>query len=107
MRFPTWAVSLGMVIGLAAGARAATTFAVEDLGNKFNCTGGCVDTWLIECPDRATHFVAARVRNLLAGSGQDDIFEVTTVGIVGSLTGEADREVSPPSAGGTSTFSIP
>src|SRR5262245_35367946 len=107
MHFPTWVVALGIMAGLATGAHATTSFAVEDLGNKFNCSSGCVDTWLIECPDGATHFLASRVRNLLLGSGQDDIFEVTTIGFTGSLVGVADREVSPSSAGGTSNFSIP
>ena len=105
MKFPSWITSVGLVFGLATGAH-AFVFTQQDLGAKFTCTGGCVDTWLVECADRATHRITARVRNLLIGNGVD-LFEVAAIGFTGSLTGQVDREVSPSTAGGAAAFSIP
>lgn len=63
----------------------------EDLG--LLCSGDCVDVWQVECKDKATTFVAARVKDPIGGHG----FAVTVIGYKGStdLIGQADREVSP------------
>jgi len=58
-----------------------------------NCSGGCVDTWQVECKDTKTHDIKARVIN---NGGGVVGFEVTTIGYIGgdTLVGQADAERS-------------
>lgn len=59
-----------------------------------NCSGGCVDTWQVECKDGKTHSILAVVND----TGAEDMsFEITTMGYTGgaALVGQADEERSP------------
>jgi len=70
----------------------ANVVKAEDL--DVSCSGGCVDVWQVDCKDKATTFVAAKVKDPTVGN---DAFVVTTIGYKGptELIGQADQEFSP------------
>lgn len=101
MRALSWAVLVGMMLGFTASGHAAE-FRSSTLGSVTSfCSGGCVDTWLVQCPSAKTHRIAARVGSLF---GPRDVIEVVMVGFTGpaTLVGQADRELSPTNGSGPS-----
>lgn len=94
MKAVRWTVLVGVLVVLAARSEAAE-FRSSTLGSVSSvCSGGCVDTWLVQCTSPKTHRIAARVGNNFPGG---DLIEAIIVGFSGPavLVGQADRVLAP------------
>jgi hypothetical protein len=101
---PKWIVSLGVVLGLAAGAH-ANVYRFSNLGEPSMPHDGAIDTWLVECTDSRTHLVVANVKNVY---GTQDAIKVIAIGFTEPLTGQVDIENVPEGDGQSFPgFSVP